>query len=202
MDTTNPGDVQPGGAQLTPSDPLPNAGNPAPQTQAAPAVESMTLAELNELTGRTFKTKESALKSIRDTFSFATARLTDVENKVKAGTEAEMRRLNDTLEAQNRDMFYLNNPLYAPHRKLIDSLGKNPAEVITTDLFKDTFAKLTEHEKTVKLKTVLESNPRLAASRDSMTKAAELKKTQNGIVTAEVESLVTKSVIDAFGLDK
>lgn len=199
MDPHNPGAAQPGDAQLTPSEPASNVGSPAPATPA-PAVESLSLTELNKLLGRKFDSKESALKSIQDTYKFATTRVADIAEKANEATSEQMKKLNDTLEAQNKEMFYLQHPEYAPHRKLIDSLGKNPAEVVTTDLFKDTYGKLSEHEKTVKLKTTLESNPRLAASRDGLSKAAELKAKQHGFVTPEVESLVTNAVIDAYGL--
>lgn len=200
MDPINPADVQPGDAQLTSSDPKANVGTPAPAATAAPAVESLTLAELNELTGRQFKTKDSALKSIKDTFVFATTRVTDVRNQVEAQVATEMGKLRETVEAQNKEMFYVQNPQYAPHRKLIDSLGKNPGEVVNSDIFKDTYGKLAEHEKTVKLKTVLESNPRLASSRDNLSKAAELKQKSNGFVTEDVAKHATDAVIEAFNL--
>lgn len=199
MDPLNPAAAQADASQLNAADPAANVGAPAPAA-VAQATDSLSLAELNQLLGRQFPSRESALKSIKDTFSFATTRVIDVASKVDETTKAELKRLADTVESQNKELFYTQHPEYAPHRKLIDSLGKTPAEVVQTDLFKETFSKLSEHDKTSKLKTVLESNPRIAASRDGMQKAADLKKSQNGIVTKEVESLVVGSVMDAYGL--
>jgi hypothetical protein len=199
MEPNNPAGAQPDASQLNAADPSANVGNtqPAVTPQAA---DALSLAELNQLLGRQFKDRDSALKSIQDTYKFATTRVSDVASKLDEGARAELKRLNDTVEAQNKELFYVQNPKFAPHRKLIDSLGKNPNEVINTDIFKDTFSKLDGYDQTVKLKTVLESNPRLAASRDSMTKAVDLKKANNGFVTADVEKLVTDSVLDAYGL--
>jgi uncharacterized protein YbjQ (UPF0145 family) len=196
MDLNNPAAAQPDASQLNAAAPAANVG-----TLAAPAnAEALSLAELNQLLGRKFDSKESALKSIKDTFNFATTRVADITSKVDESTKTELKRLSDTVEAQNKELFYTQNPQYAPHRKLIDSLGKVPGEVVNSDVFKDTFKTLQAHGETVKLKTVLESNPRLAASRDSMTKAADLKKANNGFVTPEVENLVTGAVLDAYGL--
>lgn len=198
--TTNPPEAKPDASQLNAADPSGNAGTPAPSAVSPQAAAALTLTELNELTGRNFTSRESALKSIKDTFSFATTRLTDVENKVAAVTAGEMGKLRESLDSQNKEMFYLQHPEYAPHRKLIDSLGKNPGDVVTSDVFKETYTKVSGYDQTVKLKTVLESNPRLASSRDSITKAADLKKANNGFVTADVEKLALQSVKDAYDL--
>lgn len=202
MEPTNPAAVLPDASQLNAAEPAANAGISAPQAAVSPqAAAALSLAELNELTGRNFTSKESALKSIKDTFTFATTRLTDVENKVAAATANEMGKLRETLESQNKELYYVQHPELAPHRKLIDSLGKNPAEVVNSDIFKETFTKLAGYDATVKLKTVLESNPRLASSRDSITKAADLKRANNGFVTADVERLALQSVKDAYDLN-
>lgn len=200
MDPINPASAQPDPSQLNGADPGANVGNQAPNAPSPQVVDALSLAELNQLLGRQFKDRDAALKSIQDTYKFATTRVNDIAGKMDETTKGELKRLNDTVETQNREMFYIQNPQYAPHRKLIDSLGKNPGEVVTSDTFKETFVKLEEHGKTVKLRTVLESNPRLAASRDSMSKAIDLKKANNGFVTEEVESLVTGAVLDAYGL--
>lgn len=202
MDPHNPAVATPDASQLNAADPTANVGSPASQAAVSPqAAAALSLTELNELTGRNFTSKESALKSIKDTFTFATTRLTDVQNKVEAGVASEMGKLRETVESQNKEMFYIQNPQYASNRKLIDSLGKNPAEVVNSDVFKETFSKLAEHDKTVKLKTVLESNPRLASSRSNLDKARELKTSQNGFITQDVKDLATQSVIDAFDLN-
>lgn len=198
MEPSNPGAASPDGSQLNPAAPAPNA-TPAPVT-SPPPVDNLSLDELNKLTGREFKSKDMALKSIKDTFDFATTRKTDIYNQVAAAQTEEARKTAESLAATQKELFYLQKPEFAPYRDLIGSLGPNPAEVVNSAIFKETFAKLSEHEKTSKLKTVLESNPRLAASRDGLSKAAELKKSQYGVVNENVEKLVTDAVIDAFDM--
>lgn len=201
MDPNSPAAVTPDASQLNAAAPAANVGTPAPQAPVTPqAADALSLTELNSLLGRKFDSKESALKSIKDTYSFATTRVTDISKEAAAAVSGELKKLGDTVEAQNKEMFYLQHPEHAPHRKLIDSLGKNPAEVVLTDVYKDTSTKLAAHDQTVKLKTVLESNPRLAAASDTLTKAADLKKAQNGFVTKSVEALVVQGVNEAFGL--
>lgn len=201
MDPNSPAPATPDASQLNAAAPGANVGTPAPQAPVTPqAAEALSLTELNSLLGREFKSKDSALKSIKDTFAFATTRVADISKDAVAAVGGEMKKLADTVEAQNKEMFYLQHPEYAPHRKLIDSLGKNPGEVVVSDIFKDTYGKLSEHEKTVKLKTVLESNPRLAAASDTLTKAADQLRSQGGIMTPGVEALVIKGVNEAYGL--
>ena len=198
MDPINTGSATADVSQLNTPAPETNVGSPAP-APASQTPETMSLAELNSLLGREFKSKDSALKSIQDTYKFATTRIADVEKTFAEKSTQEYKKLAEGFEAQQREMFFLQNPQFAPHRKLIESLGKTPSEVVNSDIFKETFSKLSEHDKTVKLKTVLESNPRLAASNDGFKKAVELK-TQHGKVTSDVEKLVTDAVIDAYGL--
>lgn len=202
--STNPAAASADASHVNAAAPAANAGTPAPQGSPAVNPEALTLAELNQLTGRNFASKEAALKSITDTFKFATARVADIAAKAtdaaQAVTGETVRKLTDTVEAQTKEMFYLQNPQYAPHRKLIDSMGKNPAEVVQSDVFKETFTNLSAHAETIKQKTVMESNPRIAAARDGIAKAADLKKSANGFVTPDVEKAVTDAVIDAFNL--
>lgn len=194
MDTTiNPGGATADASQLNAAVPPSNAGVPVP--------EALTLPELNQLLGRDFKSKDSALKSIGDTFKFATTRVADVTKVAEAKVDENYKKLAEGFEAQSREMFFLQHPEHAPNRKLIESLGSNPSDVVNSDVYKEVSGKLSEHDKTVKLKTVLESNPRLAASRDNMTKAADLKKSNNGFMSEEIENLVTKGVNEAFGLN-
>lgn len=199
-DPNNPGEGLPDGSQLNPSDPKPNVGNPAPQPSSP---ETMTLAEINTFLGRNYKDKTSALQGLKETYTFVNKRKEDIENEVKATIQKDNQvgDLAKELENQRKELFYFQNPQYAPHRKLIESLGNDPHKVVQGEVFKETFSKLEEHGKTARLKTVLESNPRLASSRDNLSKAAELKKQQNGFITEEVANLATRAVIEAFGLE-
>lgn len=196
MEPDNTVTAEPGAPQLSASEPVANDGK-SPQT-----VAELTLAEINQRVGRDFKDKDTALKALEDTFKFVSTRKTDLETKVKSEVDETYKKLAQDFASQQREMFYLQHPEYASQRKLIESMGANPQDVVQSDVFKDAFNKLSEYDKTVKLKTVLESNPRIAASKDSFTKAAELKSKQNGVVNEAVERLVTKAVQDAFPVVK
>lgn len=186
-----------------PASPGPDTTAGEPSVPKPEGESAMTLSELNEYLGKNFRTKETALKALKDTFSFVGRRVEDIKNEVKAelGKDDRFDKLSEQLSLERKERFFLVNPQFVPHRKLIESLGSDPEKVVQTDTFKDVFNRLEEHGRTSKLRTVLESNPRLASSRDNLTKARDLKKAA-GKVTEEVESLVTGAVIDAYGLNE
>lgn len=196
-------------------------GNPLPKVDAthviaAPAggassVENvpagLTLAELNQHLGKNFPTKETALKALSDTFSYVGKKKEDIEREVRAGlaTETQTNELAAEISKMRTDMFYKDNPQFAEAnvRKFIESTGKSPTEVVNTPEFKAIFEKVAGYDESQKLRTVLETNPRLTSSRDALTKARELQ-TQNpmavGRQAEEIEQLGVNAVKDAFGL--
>lgn len=198
-----PGESQlnPAGADGTVSA-VPNGGEPATQN-----VEAMTLSELNAALGKNFSNRESALKSIKDTFSYVGKKKEDVRKEVlsEVRTDEKTEKLAKELEEMRKERFYDKNPQYADPavRKIIERMGGNPADAVGSEEFKTIFAKVSGYDESQKLKTVLESNPRLASSKDSLTKARELK-SQGGAVQGparvEVERLATNAVKEAFGL--
>lgn len=97
-------------------------------------------------------------------------------------------------------MFYKDNPQYADAnvRALIDKLGTSPSEVVASPEFKAVFEKAKGFDDSQKLRTVLDSNPRLATSRDALTKAVEMRKA--GASTDAISDLVAEAVLGT--LDK
>jgi hypothetical protein len=200
----NPGEGLPGGAQLTPREPAPNVGGGAPGSAPQPNVEGLTLAELNQLTGREFPTRESALKSIKDTYSFVGQRKEDIEKEILGklgGTVEKTDSVAKELEEMRKERFFDKNPQYASPevRELITKLGGNPVEVVESPAFKAVFEKVQGYEESQKLKTVLDSNPRLASSVDKLTQAREMSSKEVSPSEA-TEKLVTDAVKDAFNL--
>lgn len=165
--------------------------------------DSLSLAELNRLTGKQFPTKESALKSITDTFSYVGKKREDVAREVKAEMSASdvTEKLARELEEMRRERFFDRNPKYAEPsvRKLIERLGGSPEQVVDSEEFKAVFEKVSGYDESQKLKTVLGSNPRIASSRDSLAKAREIASAR-GEASEEVGSLVANAVKDAYGL--
>lgn len=177
-----------------------------PNGGIAPAAEAMSLSELNAALGKNFKTRDSAIKSIKDTFSYVGKKVDDIKKEVvsEVKTSEATDKLAKELEEMRRERFYDKNPQYAEPsvRKLIESAGGNPADVVNREEFKTIFAKVSGFDESQKLRTVLESNPRLASSKDSLTKARELqsKGATQGQSRAEVERLAVSAVKDLLGM--
>lgn len=175
----------------------PNGGNP-PQAQP----EAMTLSELNSFLGKDFKDKNTALKALKDTFSYVGKKKEDITAEVLADIKSNDKtaELSRQLQVMEDERFYDKNPdLDKPEiRKFISSTGKRPSEVAATTEFKAIFDKVTEYDKTVKLRTVLESNPRLASSSDNIKKAREI---LHKPVTGMAEAIRNQDEADALALD-
>lgn len=139
----------------------------------------ISLAELNQMLGKSFPTKEAALKSIVDTQSFVGKRKEDIVKEYIAQTTDTdaTNKLSKQIEDMRKDNFYRDNPQYATPevRALIDKLGNSPAEVVNQADFKAFFEKAKGFDEIQKSRNVLDSNPRLASSKDAMAKIVELK---------------------------
>lgn len=194
-------DGQLGEPQLSPS-------NPDGTAPVAPDQSNLSLEDLNKLLGKSFPTKEAALKSVKDTFSYVGKKTDDIKKEVIAELNADQRTdtLAKELAAMRVERFYDKNPEYADPaiRKVIDRIGGNPQDVVSSEEFKTIFNKVSEFDKSAKLKTVLESNPRLAVSRDNLQKARETQDAAfktgvfQGQAREEVERLAVNAVKEAY----
>jgi len=75
------------------------------------ATDSLSFAEINELTGKDYKDKDSALKSIKDMSSMA-GKAADLEGKLKKKEESlspdeELSAVKEQLSQTQRDIFSL-----------------------------------------------------------------------------------------------
>lgn len=183
----------PGDTHVIPSDPNQAVGS-VPQGSA---LEAMTLSELNQHLGKAFPSKEAAFKSIADTFSYVGKKKEDIEREVLARAQQDDKTsaLTKEIEGIRKDMFYKDNPQYAdPNvRALIEKLGSNPSEVTSRPEFATVFEKVKGYDESQKLRTVLDSNPRLATSRDALDKAVDLKK--SGAHSDTVEAQIAEAVL-------
>lgn len=163
---------------------------PAPVSEPAVSVEALTLDELNAFTGKSFPTKESALKSIKDTYRAVVQRpqVPHVDpNQYVSRSEFE--------EAT----FYANNPDYKAHSELISALAakhnKPLNEVVQMDSFKSVYEKVKGYDTIEQSKSVLHTNPRLGHVTDKITQAREAIKT--GDVSSANRSAV-EAVLGAY----
>jgi len=169
-----------GGSQLNPSNP--EGAAPAIEAQAP---ETLTLQELEQQLGKKFPDKATALKSLKDTYSYVGKRKEDIAAELSqnnTGVANEIKEIKDNL-------FFDKNPQFEPYRKVIAKLGSNPQEVIQSEDFKAIFEKAAGFDETQKLKSVLTSNPRIAQTKDTLTKAREAK------TSDERDSLLAQAVL-------
>jgi hypothetical protein len=203
MDPENitPG-AQPDASQLNAPGAAGTVGTvPAGTAPSAIEAKGMTLEELNKALGKQFPNLETAIKSIKDTSSYVGMKVEDIEKRVRATIQADDRigQLQKDLEAERVERFYDRNPQYAAPeiRKFIESTGKKPQEFVNTEEFKTIFAKVDGYDKSQKLKTTLESSPRLASSRDNIVKAREAVKSGDA---KSAEAAALAAVKDAYEL--
>lgn len=176
-------DGQADGSQLNPPAPEAAVSNESP--------ENLSLSELNTLLGKDFKDKATALKSVKDTYSYVGKRKEDIAKEVGGGNEM----LASELKQIKENMFFDKNPDYAPYRSLMTKMGSNPEEVAGSPEFKNIFEKAVGFDASQKLKSVLVSNPRLASSKDNLTKAREAQQSGNSELA---DNLVARAVLETL----
>lgn len=150
---------------------------------------NLILDELNSLLGKNFKDKATALKSVKDTYSYVGKRKEDITKELSSGTENVTKELKEI----KSNMFFDKNPDYVQYRSLMEKMGDNPVDVANMPEFKGIFEKAVGYDKNQNLKSVLVSNPRLAMSKDNLTKAREATSVD------ERERLATQAVLDSIG---
>lgn len=188
---TNPNITDPlaGEAQLTSSDGSSAVG------------ESMTLAELNQMLGKTFTDKSTALKAVKDTFAFVGKRKEDIAREL--ATSNPSANQSPDVEAQlkevKEELFYTQNPQYVEYRSIIKMMGSNPADVVSSDAFKPILENGTVAKEVAKTKSVVASNPRLAQSRTAVESAVAVANSRNASVTDVAESL-SKAIASEYAL--
>lgn len=156
--------------------------------------DTLTLAELNQALGKNYKDKDSAIKSFKDTFSYVGKKFEDIAPKIDPNQFISR-------EQYEKDMFYSQNPELnkSEIREVIDAMAKakglSPKDVVESDTFKAVFSKVKGYDESQSLKSVLETNPRLASTRDSFSQAKEAYKAGK---KDEAESLITKAVLESM----
>jgi hypothetical protein len=157
---------------------------------------SLSLEELNAKLGKSFTSKEAALKSIKDTFSFVgrkqetKAPQIDTSNFVK----------RDELESIKEENFFSKNPDYEPYKDLIKGLkkeGQSFNDVVNQDAFKGIYEKAKTSDEMAKAKSVLQSNPRISMATDKMSEAKTA--AQEGRIS-EAGDKALGAVLDVYGL--
>lgn len=169
------------------------------ETVSSEAGENVSLKEINEYLGKNYKDKGSALKSLKDTFSFVgkkvekSAEVESSDVKSKSGGDDFARRIKEMKE----QLFYSENPDYKPYKGLISKMGENPADVVGLPEFKDVFDKASSFDKNQTKKNVLESNPRIGVVRNKLKEATEA---AGGRDYNTASKLATDAVMEAYDM--
>jgi hypothetical protein len=192
-------DSLPGDAHMTPSgeeSAVSTKPADAGSAESPKPADALTLSEINAHLGKNFKDKDTALKALKDTFVYVGKKKEDIAKEISTekSSAEETKKLANEVATLRKEMFYSKNPDHAANRALIEKLGGNPEEVVNMPEYKAVFEKVKGFDENQKLKTVLESNPRIAATRDSFAKAREALKTGN---KAEAERLAVEAVMNA-----
>ena len=161
------------------------------------AVADLSLNELNEALGKEYPNKETALKSIKDTFSYTGMKKEQIRAELaKEMSIDDLSKKMSSLEGQLRDAnFYADNPQYKPYKAQIEKFGSNPSDVVKDPVFLDMFKKVSAFDETEKSKSVLHNNPRLGKMTDKMTEAKQALSSGN---QAKAEDDAVSAVLSAF----
>lgn len=157
--------------------------------------------------GKEFNDDQAAEKAIKDTFNYVGeyGQVKKLADEKGVDLKAAVQNFNKdddrfvSREQYQKDMFYKDNPSYAPYSKVINALSKelgvNISEVVKTDDFKNIYDKASKFEEIEKSKTVLRSNPQLGMVKDKISEAG--KHLETGDINSAKQSAVS-AVIDAF----
>lgn len=181
---------------------IPAVGGQNPQEPSIP------LSELKSVLGKNWADKSTALASLKEMQSY-TGKVGQLENEVRKlqsqplpAATGEMAELKAQLENIQKDTFFERNAEFKSIRPVVETFskarGKTLSETVELPEVKELLAKVSGFEQSQKMRTVLESNPRLASSQDKMTKAQELSSTRSRKALREGADLAVGAVMDAY----
>src|SRR3990167_7716955 len=150
---------------------------------------------------RDVKTYEEALKVIKESHSYAgklgseNASLKERLKKLEMMTDGG-KAVADEIHALKKQMnvtiFYQEHPELKDHKEIVNTFslkyGGNLNEVLNDESFNGMFTKISEHDKLVKSKSVLESNMRLGQVSDTLGEAKQAMQ-KGDMATAQAKAL-------------
>lgn len=214
MEPINTQEPLPGGENVTPSDGGRNDGE---------GIELKDL--LSEELGRKFETDEAALAAVKETFNYVggygkvkpvldqlrtkfgdDAKVLEALNKMTQDnpTPNEPPKVDESKfvprDVYERDNFFSKHPEFSEEqRELLEAVaaksGKPLAEAAELPAFKNTIEKVRVAETSEKSKSVLHTNPRLAAVTDKITEAKKASQAGNH---RQAASAAVGAVLDAY----
>jgi len=145
---------------------------------------------LNETLGKQFPDDATALKAVKDTFSWVGRKTSPeiISPTPEPKQEIDTSKFVDR-ETYVRDMFYERNPEYRTAQKLIDSYvkanGITHQEAVNDEALKSVLDSVKGYNDIQSNKSVLESNPRLGAINDKVKKSREALQAGDDVVAQQ-----------------
>lgn len=167
-----------------PSLPKASDNTSSPQQGTSVPTASLSLDELNKITGRNFTDRDSALKAIGDTFSFV--------GKKKETVAQELQNTGEYISRKELDseLFYRDNKIASENRKIVDAFAKangiTAREAFEIPELKSLIEKAKGYDDSQAAKSVIETNPKLASVKN---------------ITDTVKSLMSQGNKDNAGLE-
>jgi hypothetical protein len=150
---TRPSETVPEGSDVKPAE-----GDEKVSVESQVGADNLSLEELNSALGRSFKTKDGAIKAIKDTYSYV--------GKAKEPPQATALANSEIQELRN-ELFFTQQPDYKDARPILEALAKANGQTIQeaaeSQLFKDTFSKIKGFDESQSKKTVMETSGRIPA---------------------------------------
>lgn len=138
--------------------------NGAVENVAQPSVAAILSKEL----GKEFKDDETALKAVKDTFSYVGKKQQTVKEEVKAELNADeiVKNVLEDNKSMRKELFYMKNKDFdTPEiREFIEDTGKNPEDVVSSESFKKIFTQVQGYKKAQQSANVLKSNSKTHTS--------------------------------------
>lgn len=173
------------------------SGQPTVSDQAQSDTNAISLDEIQSFLGKKFDSKETALKSIKDTFNYV-GRKTEDAAKLAEETLAKSGEYVRRSEIET-EFFYRDNPNAAKHRVLVDAVAKanniSAREASERVEVKKVLEAASAFEEQETAKTVMQSNSRLGATRD---KIQEAKKLMGEGRSKEAESILVDAAFEGI----
>jgi hypothetical protein len=154
---------------------------------------TLSLTELNSFLGKSFTDKDTALASLKETFSFVGKRQADIERDVRAKLATEAGKTADPdLKAEVSSLrdrvFFSENPQFKGYESIIRKMGSDPAEVVESPEFKSVFEKGKVADEVSQTRSVVASSARVGQSA-SVTQEAVKIANATGSTEATAEAL-------------
>lgn len=133
--------------------------------------KSLSLEEINSTLGKDFKDLDTALKSVKDTYSYVGKQKDNIKKEIIEETPEKVVDIDTTQYMSradyNRERFYDKNPQYESYR---DILGNDPAESLKKETIKKTVDNAIAYSENENSKSILHSNGKVVEKNSDYTK--------------------------------